>query len=324
MDGTYTNGVIAVKEKSLLGDRLKRLSECGAEEAFRQIAESGFGYGAEASSAGDYEKLVEAEERSIDEFIRTYAPSRAEKSYLFTPRDFHNAEALVKARFLSIDPESMLAGEGNIPVAVIENAVQNDETEALGILGGAIKAAVGAFQNEEHAPAGAEIGNIFVRAQFEALKKECAANKTVKALLAAKADTMNILTAFRAPDYETATQSFVVGGTLGEKQLSAVFADAEKCERAFERSPYLPFVRACLEAKRSALPFTEPERMAANYEITYFNRNRFSLNASGNFLYYVFRRRLECADVRILFVCLRAGLSEGEIKKRLRSLREGL
>ena len=38
------------------------------------------------------------------------------------------------------------------------------------------------------------------------------------------------------------------------------------------------------------------------------------------FLYYVFRRRAENADVRILFVCLLAGMKDYEIKARLRSV----
>jgi vacuolar-type H+-ATPase subunit C/Vma6 len=37
------------------------------------------------------------------------------------------------------------------------------------------------------------------------------------------------------------------------------------------------------------------------------------------FLYYVFRKRAENADVRIIFVCLGAGMSQAEIKKRRRT-----
>ena len=96
-DLNYTNGVIAVREKYLLKDKILKLCETSAEDALRSLLESGFGKGVEISSVYDYEKLVAADEKSIDEFIREYAPSRAETEYLLSPRDFHNAKALVKA-----------------------------------------------------------------------------------------------------------------------------------------------------------------------------------------------------------------------------------
>ena len=91
LDTAYTNGVIAAREKYLLKDKLYRLCELTAEDAFRALIESGFGAGALAESVYEYEKLIAAEEASLDGFVREYAPSPAEKAYLLSPRDFHNA-----------------------------------------------------------------------------------------------------------------------------------------------------------------------------------------------------------------------------------------
>ena len=82
IDVIYTNGVIAAQEKYLLKDRIFKLCEGSAPEAFRVLSESGFGSGAAAESAYDFEKLVTAEERALDDFIREYAPSQAEAVYL--------------------------------------------------------------------------------------------------------------------------------------------------------------------------------------------------------------------------------------------------
>lgn len=324
MDSTYTNGVIAVKEKSLLGDRIKRLCECSADDAFRQITEYGFGYGAEAVSSRDFEALIAAEERAIDEFIRRYAPSRAEPEYLFFPRDFHNAAALVKAEYLSLDVQKMLAPEGTVSVGALLNAVRNGETAGLGILGETIERASALFKEEEHTPTGVEIGTLFLQGQFRALKNSCKNNGPTRSLLAAKADMTNLLTAFRSKNAESAEALFVEGGKLTKKDLLEVYSDAERVERAFHDTPYLAFVKSCLESRRAALPFTQAERMLANSEIDDFSRRRFALSGSETFLYYVLRRRLECDDVRIIFVCLNAGMAEADIKKRLRSIREGL
>ena len=316
--------MIAVKEKSLLGERLKRLCESGADEAFRSLTEYGFGYGAEAATSRDFEQLISSEERAIDAFIKTYAPSEAERSYLLLPRDFHNALAVVKAEFLSLELDKMLSAEGTVPVQKLLNAVQNGETKELGILGETIAKAVALFGDEEKQPTGAELGTLFIQAQFKALRKACGRNGAVKRLLRRKADMTNLLTAFRCPSEEVARTLYVEGGTLTPKDLSAVYLDADRIERSFEGSAYWEFVKACLEAKRAGLPFTQAERMLAGSEIDALSRRRFELNGSETFLYYVLRRLVECEDVRVIFVCLNAGMAEADIKKRLRSLREGL
>ena len=102
-DLLYTNGVIAAREKYLLKDKILKLCEGSAEEAFRTLAESGFGKGAEVSSVYDFERLVTADEEAIDAFIREYAPSQGELNYLLSERDFHNAKAIIKAYYLSLE-----------------------------------------------------------------------------------------------------------------------------------------------------------------------------------------------------------------------------
>ena len=126
IDVLYTNGVIAAREKYLLKDKIFKLCETDAESALRILTDSGFGKGAEAVSAQDYEQLLSADEKSIDEFIREYSPSDAEATYLLASRDFHNAKALVKAYYLNTDEKKMLAPEGLIPVSVISQCVREE------------------------------------------------------------------------------------------------------------------------------------------------------------------------------------------------------
>ena len=102
-DTLYTNGVIAVKEKQLLGEKLLRFPEMTVQEVFRALSESGFG-----GDGQDAEALCRAEEGVLDAFIREYGPTKAELTYLLAPRDFHNAKALCKAKRLNKDAEAML------------------------------------------------------------------------------------------------------------------------------------------------------------------------------------------------------------------------
>lgn len=319
----YTNGVIAAREKYLLNDKIFKLCDSGAEEALRVVSESGFGKGAEAASVYEYEKLVSADEAAIDGFIREYAPSRAEAAYLLSPRDFHNAKAAVKARYLNLDTENMLAPAGLIPVEVIINCVNSGEYAPLGkTLGYAVKQAAELFSEENKAEvSGAEIGIIFEKALYSHLHEACGRNGLLKKLLTTRADMTNILTALRSTEEEYAAKCYVAGGKLSDKQLALFFGeDTDKALKAFKSTPYYEFVKKCVADKAAGLPLTAAERICESYETEYFTAKKYELQKSQPFLYYVFRRRAENTNVRILFVCLLAGMKDSEIKRRLRAI----
>ncbi|MGN0813996.1 MAG: V-type ATPase subunit [Candidatus Coproplasma sp.] len=321
IDVLYTNGVIAAMEKYLLKDKILKLCESDAESALRSITDSGFGKGAEVASAYDYEQLLSADERAIDAFIREYSPSNAEATYLLAPRDFHNAKALVKAHYLDLDAEKLLAPEGLVPVSVISGCIKEENYSPLGSeLGEAVKAAAELFSEDVNGVSGSEVGFVFEKALYAHLSKSCRKNRLLAKLIAAKADMTNILTALRSPDAEYAAKRYVGGGTLDVKKLEKLFDDdAERAARALSDTPYAQFYAKCLEDKSAGRPMTQAEKMLESYETEYFSAKKYELVNNQPFLYYVFRRRAENENVRILFVCLLAGLSDSEIKNRLRS-----
>lgn len=319
-DVIYTNGVIAVKEKNLLKDKLLRLCEGKPEDAFRILLENGYGSGAEAESFYDFERLTEAEERALDDFIREYSPSESEKIYLLSPRDFHNAKALLKAEYLGADAEKMLAPEGLIPVSELSDRIKTGDFASLPEeLVSAITS--GSALLGEDAASGAELGGIFERALYSRLASAVSKNAVLKKLLVAKADMSNILTALRSTDRSYAEKMYVNGGKLTKSELAALFTDdAEKAAQRLEKTPYTAFLKKCLDAKSAGLPLTEAERVRDSYETDFFVQRKYELERNQPFLYYVFRRRAENANVRIVFVCLLAGMKEQDIKKRLRAL----
>lgn len=320
-DYDYSNGVIAAKEVYLLGGKISKLCEGSAEDAFRGITESGFGKGADAASVYDYEKLLAADGRDTDEFIREYGGD-AEKSYLLLPRDFHNAKALFKARYLNTQADKMLAPQGLYGVAEILSCIESGNFVSLG--GGlekACKKAAELLDGEDKTVSGAEIGAIFEQGLYDSLVKRCSKNFTLKKLLAKKADMTNIITAIRAGSFEQAEKNYVGGGKLKEGQLKKLFeADSEKAVELFEKEGYGNFLKTCLEARAAGKPLTEAELMRDNVECDFLSAGKYELKRSQPFLYYVLRRRAENANVRILFVCLLAGMDENAIKRRLRAV----
>lgn len=323
LDTTYTNGVIAAREKRLLKEKILRFCELDAEEAFRALLDSGFGGGAEtATSVFEYEKLVGAEEKNVDEFIRVYAPSEAERAYLLAPRDFHNAKALVKAAFLNTAPERMLSPEGLVSIELIKECISQADFSRLKALNAYMGTACEesmAFLSEQSS--GAKVGEIFEKALYSYLWEISKGKRVLRKLLTAKIDMTNILIAFRAENELQAKKQYLCEGALSFKKLSALFDDDyERAKRAFATTDYVDFVEKCFEAKEKSLPYSEAEKMRDGFDVCFFAARKYDLQKSEPFLYYVYRCRVENANVRVVFVCLLAGMNEHEIKKRLRAV----
>lgn len=320
-DTTYTNGVIAVREKKLLKDKVFRLCELGAEEGFRMLLDNGFGGGAEtATSVHDYEKLIVAEENAIDGFIREYAPTASEKGYLLGVRDFHNAKALLKAAHLGRTAEGMLTSEGLISVDLIADCVKKGDFSGIKELNAYLAAACEeVFAGLQDGLTGAEVGEIFEKAQYEYLFSVAKKKPALKKLLSAKVDMTNILTAFRCTDADVARKKYLSGGNLSAETLDLLFlSDKETGLEVFGKTQYKGFVALCFSAREERKPCTEAEKILGGYEQEYFAERKYELSKNEPFLYYVFRRRQENANVRIAIGCLLAGLSEHETRKRIR------
>ena len=116
------------------------------------------------------------------------------------------------------------------------------------------------------------------------------------------------------------TKSNSITGKLSQKSLLGLFDEDEQAIKdVFIKTPYAQFVNECLRAKEKGLPFTQAEKMRDEYDSEYFAKRKYALEKNEPFLYYVYRRKAECANVRIVMVCLMAGLGEQDIKRRLRN-----
>lgn len=322
MDLSYTEGVIAVKEKYLLKDKLLRLCEMTAEDAFRTLLESGFGGGAETTnSVYEYEKLVAKEETETDAFIREYAPTAAELAYLLAPNDFHNAKALFKAAHLKTSAEKMLSAEGTMAIETLAACVQSGDFSALAetpVLRSACEEAAAYLSGDN--VTGAKLGMIFEKGLYAHLSKACRKNASLKRMVAAKADMTNILTAFRLQNTAEAEEQFVGGGRLSADCLRLLITDAERAVKDEAFVPYAEFVSACLSAREKGEPLSAAEKLLDGYDVDSLRENRYELKGKQVFLYYVLARRAENANVRMIFALKLLGVGEAEIKKRLRGV----
>ncbi len=320
-DLVYIGGIIAVKENSLLKDKIYGLCEMSAENAFRALAESGFFRNADVSSVFEYEKVLRSDEADIDEFAREYAPTNAIKTYLFAPRDFHNAKAILKAKYLKTDAGKMLAPEGLFEIETLEKVVNGEDgQEVYPQLIEAVKGAAALFEKEGANASGAEIGRIFEQKLYDCLFACCKYSPLLKKLLALKADMNSILITMRSNTPEYASNNVISGGKIPVEKLLLLFSEnEEKAEKALDGTYLEKFWKQCFETRKKGLPFTAAEKEVAGVETEFLAEHKYELKRSQPLLYYIFRRRAENENMRIVLSCLLAGMQPEDIKARLRA-----
>ncbi len=167
---------------------------------------------------------------------------------------------------------------------------------------------------------GAEIGIIFDKALYRHLAAKCKRPATLKKFVAEKADMTNILTCMRSSGMEYAVKYLVDGGKIKQSSLARLFESEDEGMKALGGTGLDAFGRMCYAAKADKKPFSEAERALASYETDALAKNRFDLKASEPFMYYVFRRRAENENVRIVMASLIGGMPEKAIKERLRGV----
>lgn len=317
----YVNGIIAVKENGLLKDKILSFCEMSAEGAFRALGECGFLKNTEVSSVFEFEKVLKADEADIDEFTREYAPNNAIKTYFFAPRDFHNAKALLKAKYLNTEVDKMLAPEGLLSIETLKKAVDGEVTEGVyPELLNAVKSAVGLFENDGASASGAEIGRIFEQELYSCLLSACKRSALLKKLLIKKVDMTNILITMRSNTPEYASNNALLGGKIPLDKLLLLFSEnEEKAERALDGTYLEKFWEECYKTRKTGLPFMKTEKSVSALEIDFLSEHKYELRRSQPFMYYIFRRRTENENIRIVLSCLLAGMPADDIKARLRN-----
>jgi vacuolar-type H+-ATPase subunit C/Vma6 len=213
----------------------------------------------------------------------------------------------------------MLAPEGLVSLDTFSSCFKSGDFSALsGELGESLKGAIEEANALEKEVSGAQIGVIFDRAMYAYLLAACKKNSALKKMVREKIDMTNILSVLRSEDEAQAEKYYITGGKVSFEKLVSLLGDDVASDFSYAVSP--DFFKAAISAKRKKLPMTEAEKLKDSCEYDYLNKNKYELKKSQPFLYYVFRRRLENENVRIIFVCLLSGMSEREIKARLRAI----
>ena len=320
----YLNARAKALENGLLGkDRLYRLAESvSAEEGLKVLTEVNFGGGIAIDSPLDFEKLIDEEQTKLFELINKIGGETAFGNFVLLSQDFHNAEAFMKAKHLKISADKMLVPEGKISKEKLSEAIMMDEYKSLPpLLAEACITADGLFVSGK--ATGRIINATFMKCLYSALYELSKKDKDLAEIYSAKADCANIAIALRTRNYQTASESFVVGGKLTESEKKSLCEESfdslkEKC-KFFGNSQ---FVKVALSGV-AGQPLTEFESLAEGFALKYLKKQKYSVEGIRPFMLYVYYKLAELTNVRIAMVGLINGQDEREIKNRMRETYEG-
>lgn len=321
----YSNARAVVLEKALFGsERTKRLVEAeNLDEVFKIFSEVNFGGDKAFEDKIDAEEIINRETSELLSFIKTVSPDENIKKVILYPYDFRNAEAIVKAKFLKIEYESLLSPNGVFDVKFLKEKIFEDEYGAFPKeLAKALNLADAAFVEKK--ATGQFINSLFTKALYDELFSLKIKNGILSEILNAKVDLLNVNIALRLRDYSNAKGYFLHYGNLKAEDLQ-VFCEGsvEEIKTKFKFNDLYPVVEHGLNYLENGKGFSEFEIVSENYPVIMLKKYKYSSEGILPFLRYCYYKFADIANARLIAVGKAGGLSKEEISARLREHYEG-
>lgn len=320
----YSNARAKSFENYLLGeDRINRLIDCTKpEDALKILSEVNFGDGITLTSALDFEQLLSAEKKKLFAFIKEDCASLAFADFILLKNDFHNAEALIKAKHLKIDVEEILEVDGRFDVDKMKEKIFEDDYSEFPVH---LKTALEKCDLEfiEEKATGSSIASIFSKGYFAQIKECTKLNPLITEIYNVKADFANVGVALRLRDFSVAKNYFVPFGKITQLELQTL------CEEQLEALPdkfklcYISeFITLAVETTVKGQPLSAFEKKAESYAVERMLKQKYETRGILPFVQYCYYKLADISNVRIIMVGLINGLSKTDIRNRIRSYYE--
>ena len=314
----YSNARVKSMENTFLSnEKIVRMAYADTlEEGVKVLLESQYG-GAMTVDTDDYEKLLQAEDKRVSEFILDAMSKNCGMETFLFKNDYHNLKALVKGKYMHADDvDYMLMPKGTYDTATLKEYVYGDDYSALS------KTMQQALTDIDAARAN---GNTSPRFIDVTLEKACYKEimdflKKVKAPAILRywqinIDLSNVSTFVRGEktgNPDALKEGFIDGGLLGMSYFSGDVAQVVEKLRYSDYSK----VADCLR-EGDMVSF---ERIWDNMLLDVFKEKRndiFSISPIAGF--YV-AKKIEIKVVRMICIMLKNDVDKDVIKVRLREL----
>lgn len=314
----YSNARVKSMENTFLSnEKIVRMAYSDTlEEGVKVLLESQYG-GAVSADATDYEKLLQAEDKRVSEFILDAMPKNCGMETFLIKNDYHNLKALVKGKYMHADDvEYMLMPKGMLDRDELKEYVYNDNYSSLS------KIMQQALADIDAARAN---GNTSPRFIDLTLEKACydeiiAFLKKVKAPAILKywqtnIDLSNVSTFIRGEktgNPEALKEGFIKGGLL---DISYFLGDANQVIEKLRYSQYSKVADCLRDGDMVAF-----ERIWDNMLLDIFKEKRSDIFSISPIAGFYVAKKIEIKVVRMICIMLKNDIDKDVIKARLREL----
>ncbi|MCK5128997.1 MAG: V-type ATPase subunit [Clostridiales bacterium] len=318
---------IKILEDQIVGkDRINRMIEANdADEAFKNLQDSGYGAAAIVESPRDFENMISIELKQLRELMGEISPDEELTDILLMRYDYKNSKAYLKMRMCSLDDDAAVTDAGKIPPRELREMVFQQDTYGLP------KHLSDAIDETERQiaidPNPNKADNIMDRRYISWAIKTAKSKKNefLISLITAWVDMNNILSLLRVrqmdADVVLLKDALLDGGTLEHKMIIDAYAlNDELLSQRFRHTPYghqlVSAMDQAIEQKR-AWTF---ERFIENMFIAYAKEQKKKVFGMDPIIAYIVAKENEATAIRMVMTGKLNKLDADQIRGRLREL----
>jgi len=315
----FANARAKSKENNLMTEeRLHRIMESKTvEDAMRVLAEMNYAGGLSVEK-DDFYSLLKEEERLATAFVLEAAPKGIGFECFFMKNDYHNAKALLKAKFgQSVDLTEMIMPDGNIPFSELKRRMEEGKTDFDPFLDGAIKKIEREFSEGKGTPRFIDV--TLDKAMYENIKSRMpSCDACIRSYFEAQADLINMETWLRSmrihAGFAFFESNFLAGGSVSLKQFEECKGEKEKFVKMVSSTPYKPF----LDKMEEELTVYETAR--DDFLLKIISKDKADMFTVAPVLGYYLAKINEVRILRVVLVSIKNKIAPEEMKKRVRAL----
>ena len=312
----YVASIARSLENTLLGsEKVTRMVFAESyEDALKILAESGFGN----MSEGGVDAMIAAEELKLARFMKEAEGIKGLESFALR-NDYHNAKALMKAKYAGIEDASfMLAPAGTLEVDALKDAVMNDEYGALpDLMARALAEIDAAFASAPRS--GRHIDEVLDKAMYAhvlAVSKKARSIEKYWRIEIDYANTQIFLRLRKSGGSERDFKdAFIAGGEIGIDFFLPLTEEAD--ETVIEKLSYTCVGRGIREYAASK-SFARFEACKDDEQLEIFKKDRYDLFGVAPVAGYYVAKKSELKAVKMITTLLKIGAEKALIKERLR------
>lgn len=317
----FANARAKGKENTLLTkERLMRMTEAKTlTEAMRVLSETSYA-GGFIPEKEDFYSLLAEEERLVTAFVKEAAPENSGVECFFLRNDYHNIKVLFKQKFASVvDMRELVLPDGNYTLEYLSEKFAAAKLDFSPEITEACRIINNAFESGKGTPRLIDI--VLDRAFYADVNRRLAkgVDKYIKQYFEAETDFNNILSCLRARragcKYSFFAEGFIDGGKLKLDDFSACGGDIGRLGQLVSINYPKDICDYVLSENLIGL-----EKARDEYLLRIFEKNRTDMFSVAPLVGFYLAKRNELMALRVVFVCIKNGIGEEEMKLRLREL----